>query len=421
MTPPLVPGLAFCLARRTRDGLRASAFAAGCAALCVVLAGCAAIPRVESNADRLAEAAKQAGEGIASKNEGVLRNTWVALADLAMGEVSPAARSLDTLIRDGLVEGLAGKVVILERDPRAQALIAREAAGALSGSVLVQGRAAVGAALQESFGSTTAWLEGRASLPGATVLLAYRVLDAGVGFVQSEGSWLERRAVVYVYYELIDVRTGRVLVADRYRGIAGDPVHGSRKLALEAGSSLVPYVHRLPTVIPPKARAAAVAARWETGSFDVFAGIGGGGEFNSGIAGVYGGGGLRYVMYHPFAVSVHVERFRYEVVKYRSWWPIEREVKEPADYTGASFSLDIGLWKIGAVEPYLGVGGGHYNDGHAGRDAAHVAPVGRLGAVARAAPWFFFLEAVAQHPVQHAELPVLVTGMLGVGYRLKAQ
>jgi len=370
----------------------------------ILLSGCASIPDYPSNADRLAAAGKAIGAQVVEKNKALLKGAWVAVVDMNKAAASTELHPLNTLIRDALVEGLAGKVVVLERESGMLSQIAKESAKALSGTIHLQSRVQAGTTAQESSGVDMVSLYGDVSLPTATLILAYRVLDAGVDYTASDGNYLERRAVVYLYYEFIDAATGYIAVADRQAGILIDKIHATRKENVEV-SSLVPYVYPMPTTTGAGAGIALVKEKWVVGSQDAFGMVGFGGLTDVEAGGVLIGLGYRYAMYSPFSVSARLERFGYETASITS------------TYSVVSANLEIKLSKYAGFDLYALLGGGFYSDELSVPGGTSVSFLGGLGGIYRWNPWFFFVEGKAHFPQNHMVFTTVGAVNVGFGYR----
>lgn len=219
--------------------------------LALALAGCATpVPRYASNADLLVVASKAACGEIVMNNGRVTiaKETRVALADLNAVQPASGTNPLNALVRDAFVEELSARATVMEREAPIFNRVARESMTSLSGTVFSDSKAGATGAQENSREASRTAVQGKFLLPTADYLLGYRVLDMGLQYSRINQKELKRDAQIYLYYELIDAKSGQVARAERIRMSATDSIDSRAKADVEK-SILAPYGYPMPTTM----------------------------------------------------------------------------------------------------------------------------------------------------------------------------
>lgn len=230
--------------------LRSSRIYGFMAAMALVMAGCATpVPRYPSNADLLVVASKAAASEIVINNGkvSVTKETKIALADLNAVVDKSANNPLNAMVRDAFVEELSAHATVMEREAAIFNRVARESQPNLSGTVITESRAGAKGIQESSREESRTAVQGKFVLPTADYLLTYRVLDMGVFYTKiGTKKLLKRDAQLYLYYELIDAKSGEVSRAERLRMSATDSIDSRAKADVEK-SNLAPFGYPMPT------------------------------------------------------------------------------------------------------------------------------------------------------------------------------
>lgn len=218
-------------------------------AFVLALAGCATtLPRYPSNADLLVVASKAACGEIVLNNGRVTigKETKMALVDLNAVHPASGANQMNVLVRDAFVEELSARAIVLEREAPIFNRVARESMPSLSGTVVADSRAGARGIQENSGEKSRTEVKGKFNLPTADYLLTYRVLDMGVQYRKISDKELKRDAQLYLYYELVDAKTGQVARAERIRMSATDSIDPRAKGDVEK-SGLAQFGFPMPT------------------------------------------------------------------------------------------------------------------------------------------------------------------------------
>lgn len=216
----------------------------------LAFAGCATqVPRYPSNADLLVVASKAACGEIVLNNGRVTiaKETRIALADLNAVHPGSGANPSNILVRDAFVEELSVRATVVEREAPIFNRVARESMPSLSGTVIYESRAGATGIQESSAEEGRTAVQGKFTLPTADYLLSYRVLDLGVQYKKVSEKELKRDAQLYLYYELIDAKSGQVSRAERIRMSATDSIDSRAKGDVES-SGLSQYGYPMPTI-----------------------------------------------------------------------------------------------------------------------------------------------------------------------------
>jgi len=217
--------------------------------LILALVGCATqVPRYPSNADLLVVASRAACTEIVLNNGkvSIVKDTKLVLADLNAVVPSSGGNTMNALVRDAFVEELSARAVVMQREAPIFNRIARESMPSLSGTIFFDGKAGAAGIQENSAEESRTAVQGRFALPTADYLLAYRVLDMGVQYRKISAKEIRRDAQIYLYYELIDAKSGQVARAERIKMSATDAIDCRAKSDVEK-SGLTLFDYPMPT------------------------------------------------------------------------------------------------------------------------------------------------------------------------------
>jgi len=224
----------------------------------LVLAGCATpVPRYPSNADLLTVASKAACSEIVINNGrvAIVKETRITLADLNAVLPETGNNSLNVLVRDAFVEELSARATVMEREAPLFNRIARESLASLSGTLLFDSKSGANGVQENSRETSRTAVQGKFVLPTADYLLGYRVLDMGLQYNKISDKEIRRDAQIYLYYELIDAKSGQVARAERIRMSATDSIDSRAKGDVEK-SGLAQFEYPMPGAKDKNAEAA---------------------------------------------------------------------------------------------------------------------------------------------------------------------